>query len=138
VDVDNIELLGPDGRELLDNGDFSDNLRRWFFSSDHNHLPWHIKNLFMNVLFDQGWLGVLLFVSLLLAALWRVSFGTARYHPLAPAIGGGLVGFALVGLFDSLVDVPRLAFVFYLLLLIGLTMDRTTARGPPPERAAPP
>ncbi len=138
VDVDNIELLGPDGRELLDNGDFSDNLKRWFFSSDHNHLPWHIKNLFMNVLFDQGWLGVLLFVSLLLAALWRVSFGTAKYHPLAPAIGGGLVGFVLVGLFDSLVDVPRLAFVFYLVLLLGLTVGRTAARGPLPERAAPP
>ena len=127
LDVDNIQLLGPDGRELLDNGDFSEGMRRWFFSSDRNHLPWHIKNLFMNVLFDQGGVGLLLFSAMLLAALWRVSVGTAKDHPLAPGIGGGLVGFVLVGLFDSLVDVPRLAFVFYLVLLLGLTVRQASA-----------
>lgn len=127
VDVDNIELIGPDGRELLDNGDFSADLQRWFFSSDHNHLPWHIKNLFMNVVFDQGGVGLVLFMAMWLAALWRVSLGSAKDHPLAPAIGGGLVGFVLVGLFDSLVDVPRLAWVFYLVLLLGLTVHQTTA-----------
>lgn len=127
LDVDNIQLLGPDGRELLDNGDFSEDMRRWFFSSDRNHLPWHIKNVFMNVLFDQGGVGLLLFSAMLLAALWRVSVGTAKDHPLAPGIGGGLVGFALVGLFDSLVDVPRLAFVFYVVLLLGLTVRPATA-----------
>ncbi len=126
-DVDDIQLLGPDGRQLLDNGDFSEDMRRWFFSSDRNHLPWHIKNLFMNVLFDQGGVGLLLFSAMLLAALWRVTVGTAKDHPLAPGIGGGLVGFVLVGLFDSLVDVPRLAFVFYVLLLLGLTLRQATA-----------
>lgn len=122
LDVDNIQLLSLDGRELLDNGEFSENMRRWFFSSDRNHLPWHIKNVFMNVLFDQGGAGLLLFSAMLLAALWRVSVGSAKDHPLAPGIGGGLVGFALVGLFDSLLDVPRLAFVFYVVLMLGLTV----------------
>jgi len=127
LDVDNIQLLGPDGRELLDNGDFSESMRRWFFSSDQHHLPWHIQNVFMNVLFDQGAAGLLLFSAMLLAALWRVSVGTAKNHPLAPGIGGGLVGFALVGLFDSLVEVPRLAFVFYVVLLLGLTVRPAAA-----------
>ena len=136
LDVDNIQLLGPDGRELLDNGDFSEDMRRWFFSSDRNHLPWHIKNVFMNVLFDQGGVGLLLFSAMLLAALWRVSVGTAKDHPLAPGIGGGLVGFALVGLFDSLVDVPRLAFVFYVVLLLGLTVRQAAApRSPAVSRS---
>ncbi|MBC7682116.1 MAG: hypothetical protein H7172_07265 [Ferruginibacter sp.] len=135
LDVQNIQLLGPDGRELLDNGDFSEDMRRWFFSSDRNHLPWHIKNVFMNVLFDQGGVGLLLFSAMLLAALWRVSAGTAKDHPLAPGIGGGLVGFALVGLFDSLVDVPRLAFVFYVVLMLGLTVRPNAApRSPPVSR----
>lgn len=132
LDVDNIQLLGPDGRELLDNGDFSEDMRRWFFSSDHHHLPWHIQNVFMNVLFDQGAAGLLLFSAMLLAALWRVSAGTAKDHPLAPGIGGGLVGFVLVGLFDSLVEVPRLAFVFYVVLLLGLTVRPTTPAKLPP------
>ncbi|WP_295951443.1 hypothetical protein [Rhodoferax sp.] len=126
LDVDNIQLLGPDGRQLLDNGDFSADMQRWFFSSDRNHLPWHIKNVFMNVLFDQGGVGLLLFSAMLLAALWRVTMGSAKDHPLAPGIGGGLVGFVLVGLFDSLVDVPRLAFVFYVVLLLGLTVRQAT------------
>ena len=101
--------------------------RLFFFSSDRNHLPWHIKNLFMNVLFDQGSVGLLLFSAMLLAALWRVSVGTAKDHPLAPGIGGGLVGFVVVGLFDSLVDVPRLAFGFYVVLLLGLTVRQASA-----------
>ncbi|MSQ69598.1 MAG: hypothetical protein EXR83_15690 [Gammaproteobacteria bacterium] len=138
LEVDNIQLLGPDGRELLDNGDFSSDLQRWFFSSDRNHLPWHIKNVFMNVLFDQGGVGLLLYLAMLLAALWRVTVGTARDHPLAPGIGGGLVGFVLVGLFDSLLDVPRLAFVFYVVLLLGLTVRQAVApRSPTPNRSMP-
>jgi hypothetical protein len=122
VDVDNIQLKSADGRELLDNGDFSQDLQRWFFSSDRNHLPWHIKNVFMNELFDQGAVGLGLFLVMGLAALWRVMLGRAKDHPLAPGIAGSLVGFAVVGLFDSLLDVPRLAFLFYLVLLLGMTL----------------
>jgi hypothetical protein len=48
--------------------------------------------------------------------------GSARAHPLAPEIVGTLAGFVVVGLFDSLVDVPRDAFVFYFLLLQALTL----------------
>ena len=31
-----------------------------------------------------------------------------------------LLGFACVGLFDSLLDVPRVAFLFYLILLVSV------------------
>ena len=138
LEVDNIQLLGPDGRQLLDNGDFSGDMQRWFFSSDRNHMPWHMKNVFMNVVFDQGGVGLLLFSAMLLAALWRVSVGTAKDHPLAPGIAGGLVGFVVVGLFDSLIDVPRLAFMFYVVLLLGLTLRQaSTPRSPAPSRSMP-
>jgi hypothetical protein len=65
--------------------------------------------------------------------VWRLSLGGARDHALAPAIAGSIVGFAAVGLFDSLLDVPRVAFVFYSLLLIGLTLR---ASGPSAVGAA--
>lgn len=133
VDVDNIQLRSADGRQLLDNGDFSQDLQRWFFSSDRNHLPWHIKNVFMNVLFDQGGVGLALFIAMGLAALWRVTVGRAKDHPLAPGIAGGLVGFVVVGLFDSLLDVPRLAFLFYVVLLLGMTLRHAR----PPVAAKP-
>jgi hypothetical protein len=77
--------------------------------------------------------GLALFVAMGLAALWRVTLGRAKDHPLAPGIAGGLVGFVVVGLFDSLLDVPRLAFAFYLVLLLGMTLRHTR----PPVAAKP-
>ena len=50
------------------------------------------------------------------------TFGSARRHPLAPAIAGAVLGFLVVGLFDSLLDVPRVAFLFYLLVMLGLLL----------------
>lgn len=119
-----VTLTGADGRQLLANGDFSAGMAHWFFSSDRYHMPWHIKSLFMNVLFDQGLLGAALWGLLLVGALWRTSLGSARQHSLAPALAASLGGFAVVGLFDSLVDVPRVAWLFYLLVLLAWTLPR--------------
>ncbi|MDP2369460.1 MAG: hypothetical protein Q8M25_14715, partial [Rhodoferax sp.] len=126
ADLDDISLVGSAGQALLVNGDFSAGMAHWFFSSDRHHMPWHIKSMFMHVLFDQGIVGLTLWGLLLAGALWRVSLGDARQHPLAPAVAASLIGFVVVGLFDSLLDVPRLAWLFYLLLLVALTL-----RGPP-------
>lgn len=122
LEVRDVRLLEAGGDDLLVNGDFSHGMAHWFFSSDRNHLPWHLKNVFVHVLFDQGLFGLCVFVLMLVGALWRLGFGSARAHPLAPAIAGAIAGFVMVGLFDSLVDVPRDAFVFYFLLLQGLTL----------------
>ncbi len=126
ADLDDVSLVGGAGQSLLANGDFSAGMAQWFFSSDRHHMPWHIKSMFMHVLFDQGVVGLALWGLLLASALWRVSLGGARQHPLAPALAASLTGFVVVGLFDSLLDVPRLAWLFYLLLLVALTL-----RGPP-------
>ena len=128
VEIDNVSLIGPDGREILANGDFSEGMAHWFFTSDRFHLPWHIKNLLLNVLFEQGLIGAVIFLWLVGAALWRLVAGTARTHPLAPALAASLLGFVVVGAFDSLLDVPRVAFLFYLLLLISLAI-RPRAEG---------
>ena len=53
VDVDNVRLLDESGRDLVANGDFSGGGSRWFFSAD-DHLPWHIDNLWVQILFEQG------------------------------------------------------------------------------------
>ena len=130
-------LVGANGRELLSNGNFSAGLAHWFFSSDRYHLPWHIKSLYLDVLFDQGLVGLTLWGLLLTGALWRTSLGGARRHPLAPALAAGLIGFAVVGLFDSLVDVPRLAWLFYLLVLVAWTLPRESLTRTRPRRQAP-
>ncbi|MCL2524011.1 MAG: hypothetical protein FWF17_05410 [Betaproteobacteria bacterium] len=122
ADVDDVVLIGPGGESLLVNGDFSDDLRRWFFSSDRDHLPWHAKSIAINVLFDQGLCGLALFLLLLVAALWRLHLGPARRHELAPYLSAAIVGFLVVGMFDSLIDVPRLALLFYVLFFMPFVL----------------
>ena len=129
VDLDNLVLKDAHGRELLANGDFSHGLAQWFFTSDRSHLPWHVKNLFLHVLYESGAVALVLLGVLLAGSLWRLVAGHARDHPLAPATAAALVGFALVGAFDSLIDVPRIAFLFYLLLLLGLSMRTSRVPG---------
>ena len=120
--IDDVALTDVDGKQLLANGSFSEGMAHWFFSSDRYHMPWHIKSMVMNVLFDQGIVGLTLWGLLLVGAVWRTSFGRARQNPLAPALAAGLAGFFVVGLFDSLLDVPRVAWLYYLLVLVALTL----------------
>lgn len=128
--LDDLTLTGADGQQMLTNGDFSEGMARWFFSSDRHHMPWHIKSVYMNVLFDQGIVGLSLWGLLVVGAVWRTTVGSARKQPLAPALAASLVGFGVVGLFDSLLDVPRVAWLFYLLLLIALTLPTGQSRSP--------
>ena len=123
ADFDNLALQN-NGLELLANGNFDNELTHWFSSSDKYHMPWHMKNLFLHVLFEQGWLGLVVLSVMLALAFFRLVKGRAAGHPIAPAVAGGLAGFCVVGVFDSLLDVPRVATLFYLLLLLGLFVRR--------------
>lgn len=140
VEIDDLHLDGEKGQPLLRNGDFADGMAGWYFSSDHHHMPWHLKSLPLHLLFEQGWVGLGLLAALSLAALVRISVGGAREHPLAPVIAASMVGFFIVGTIDSLLDVPRLALLYYLLLLVALTLPlgRSAPRGKPvPPAKAP-
>ncbi|MDP2881173.1 MAG: hypothetical protein Q8N89_06285 [Azonexus sp.] len=121
AEIDDVALAGPGGEPLLANGDFSNDMQHWFFSSDRDHMPWHAKNILVNVLFDQGYVGLALFLLLTAGALWRLNLGKARQHELAPYLSAAIIGFLVVGMFDSLIDVPRLALVYYLLLMLALS-----------------
>lgn len=121
--IDNLVLLDGFGDSLLLNGDFSRGMAHWFSSSDRHHMPWHIKSLFLNILFDQGGLGLALFFLMIAGVAWRLTVGSAHGHQLAPVLMGSLAGFLVVGLFDSLLDAPRVATLFYLLLLVGLVVN---------------
>jgi len=119
VDVDSVRLIGPEGRDLLCNGDFAHGGDCWFFKT-HSHLPWHIKNVWVHVLFEQGWLGLLAFASLTALALTRLARAGWRGHRLAWAWFASLAGLLTVGMFDSLLDAPRLATLLVALILLGV------------------
>jgi O-antigen ligase len=118
IDVDNVALLDDAGRNLVRNGDFSKGMQRWFFSTD-SHLAWHAKNLFIHVLFEQGWIGLGAFV-LLLAVAGLTLLRRAGHDAMALTLFISLASFLIVGLVDSLIDEPRLAFLFFWLLAIAL------------------
>ena len=130
IEIDDLALTDERGTELLANGGFERGLARWFSSSDHNHMPWHAKNVAVHLLFEQGLLGAAAAALLVAAALWRLTLGVARAHPLAPPLAAAVVGLLTVGLVDSLLDIPRVAFVAWWLLLLALALprDRTPNR----------
>lgn len=125
--ITDLSLKGRDGVELLRNGDFRQGLRHWLSSSEKWHTPWHTQHIGLHLLFEQGLFGLAIGVSLWLLAMGRLLIGSARDHPLAPAVASGLVGFLIVGQFESLIDVPRLALLFFVLTALGLGL-----RAPPP------
>ena len=107
------------GANLVDNGDFARGNDRWFFSSNFNHLHWHIKNLWVGLYFDQGWFGVVTLALLLAHGLANLARKAWQGRPYAVAAFAATMGFLCVGLFDSLFDAPRLTTLFFLVLGVG-------------------
>lgn len=135
VDVDDVSLIASDGRELLANGGFERGMARWFFSSDRHHMPWHAKNLAVHLWFEQGLVGLSLFALAVGVALGRCTWGRARRHPLAPMMVSALVGALIVGMVDSLLDMPRVAFMMLGLTAVALSLP---GAGPSGRRSARP
>ncbi len=131
VQVDGVSLRDASGAELLANGGFEKGMARWFFSSDRHHMPWHAKNLAVHLLFEQGLLGLAAWTAALGVALWRLVAGAARHQALAPPLAGALAGVAVVGLVDSLLDMPRIGWAMLLLLAVALTLPAGRAVEPP-------
>jgi len=139
VVIDRLEATDARGRALLVNSGFDQGLAHWLPSSDRHHLPWHAKNLGLHLLIEQGWLGLAGFAALVVFAVARLLSPGLRGQPLAAPLLAGLVGFLAVGLFDSLLDVPRVAFACLWCLGIAATLRAgplpQPAAGPAPQRA---
>ena len=131
LDVDNISLRDAiTEHEQLRNGAFSEGNDYWFFSSDRHHLPWHIKNLALNLYFELGALGVVAYAGLLLTVaaglLRRLLLGERE----APIWLASLAAFHAVGIFDSLLDVPRIALLAMLITCTAALRPARTMRVP--------
>jgi VanZ family protein len=123
LDIDNVSMKSSDGNELVQNGDFANGMDHWFFSTD-NHLPWHFKNLWLQVYFEQGAVGLLLFACLAMYVFITIVKRDSEQDFPAPVLAASLVGFLTVGVVDSLFDVPRMALMFYVLVAWVLLKKR--------------
>lgn len=126
--INRVSLLDDRNNELLKNGDFSNGMDHWFFSTE-SHLPWHIKQFWLAILFEQGWFGVLAVAVLTLFTLVRLS-KQVRWEPYPVSLTflTSIAGFLTVGLFGSQFDAPRLAFLYYLIVFLSLTVETGKAK----------
>lgn len=126
AEFDQVSLIGPQREELLGNGNFGHELALWFPAAQDYFLPWHIDNLFLEVLIERGVAGLLLHAALMACALWHLVFGRARLWALSPYLAAALCAALLVGLVSSVMDVPRVAFLLHLLTLFSYQTAQET------------
>ena len=119
LDFDNIALETPPGHQLLANGDFSAGLAHWLPAAQTYFMPWHIDNLYLELLIERGLVGAALLLAVGVAALWRLLRQPDPGNTAAPFIAASLSGMACVGLVSSVLDVPRVALLLALLIVMG-------------------
>ncbi len=137
-EVGDMRLTDDAGRDLLTNGDFSHGLDRWIFTDDST-VSWRILNQYLMVWFEMGAVGIaayLAFAGLALAggikAAWRGAVTGA-------AVAGSVTGFLVSGMFDNLLEAPRIATLFFLVCFCGFVQweeRRYRPRRAEPEKIA--
>ena len=124
VEIAQISLTDPAGGEHIANGNFANGMARWIFTDDH-HWSWRIFNQYLMTLFELGLIGalaaLLLGIAGFMGAVRAISHGDAMAACLAPALAAIAVSF----LFDAILEAPRLALLFY--LMVGFGLDYLTA-----------
>ena len=131
ADIGALQLLDGRGAPLLGNGDFSQRMARWFPAAKSYFLPWHIDNLFLEVLIERGVLGVVGLGALIAWALVRFLLHFGPRSAMATSMTAGLLGVLVVGLVSSVMDVPRVALLLYVLslFLVGTSAGQSDAGG---------
>lgn len=109
-----VQLWDGRGRQLLQNTDFSAGLSHWMPAAQAYYQPWHIDNLYLDLLLELGLLGWLLLAALVSAALLAVYRGLAARDALAWGYGASVLGFLSIGALISVTEIPRV-------LLLALT-----------------
>ena len=76
--------------------------------------------------------------GLLALAFANLLRGPGRAQPLAPYLLASLLAAVVVGMVSSLLDMPRTAFLFFLLLCFALFLDENPSANPPRTPVCPP
>jgi hypothetical protein len=118
-----------DGRNnIVANGDFAHGMDRWILISDFEHLAWHIKDVYLEIFFETGAIGLALYLLTMSVAFVRAFSSARRQDPIGLAALGALAAFSVVGVVGSLLDNPRPALLFFILLFWTLCAERPNPR----------
>lgn len=128
--IHEVELMDSQGQQVLKNTGFSNGLQHWFPAAQGHFKPWHMDNLYLEILIERGVVGWLV---LALLAVWTgcsLSRSLRNRDPLALALAGSLLSMGVLGLLISVTELPRIAFM---LLLVVLTTSQLRQRPPHPR-----
>jgi hypothetical protein len=129
IDIGGVRLADDNGRSVLVNGDFARGLDRWIFTDD-SHVSWRMLNEYLMLWFETGGLGLAAFLAL--SGLAMAGGLRAAWHGAATgaAVTGSVAGFLVCGLFDNVLEAPRLATLFFLICACGLVQWEDKRRRP--------
>ena len=132
VEVASVALTAPDGTQLLRNGDFSNGLAHWLPTALGYYVPWHIDNLYLDVLVERGLPALLALAACAAIALRRLVRAGPRGPAFAPFLAASVGGALCAGLVNSVMDVPRVAFLMLFIVIAGAQLGAEVN-----DRAAP-
>lgn len=119
VRLDAVELIDPQGHQVLQNSNFSFGMRYWSSIADGNFLPWHMDNVFLDLLIERGLLGLAVLAALGTWALVLAARGVNRQKYLALVVGGSLFSALLLGFVIGYIEIPRVSIMLWLLLVVS-------------------
>ena len=123
AEIERVSLIA-DGREnRLANADFSSGLARWYPVTTDHFVPWHIDSLGLELLIERGLLGLAAFSGLLAYAFSRLLGPGLRGSTTGAVLAASLVGALVVGVVDSVLDVPRVAFLLLFLTFLSSALS---------------
>ncbi|MEP2602009.1 MAG: hypothetical protein ABJH28_11075 [Paraglaciecola sp.] len=114
--IKSIELIDEGMESAITNSHFTQGTDDWFFYHDFEHLPWHIKNIYLSIFYQIGAIGSLLFIIMLGIAAKNVMASPVEQRPINGAIASIVLGYLAFGLFGDPLDSSRVSSLFFMLL----------------------
>jgi hypothetical protein len=136
VDVSRVHLYDERGADLVRNGSFAAPGAYWLVSAG-DLWAWNTFDLFVEVVFEQGWIALAALLVALAYAFTVMGERGTRGDLVAAACAAGLAGFLVPSLFDAVIDDPRLRLLLGLAVALPLLRPKSPAslHVHPPRRA---
>ena len=119
IRIDGVELWGSTGPQQLLNADFSKGLQHWLPMAKGQFQPWHVDNLYLDVLIERGLLGMLVCIAWVLYALTCLGPRLLRADSTAWVLTASVLGISTLGVVISVTEVPRVSLILMILLWSG-------------------
>jgi len=115
---------------LLRNEQFLDGVAGWFPVARFYFMPWHIDNLYLEILIETGLFGLLGFLAVVVTIIRRCVRACRCGNAFAPYFLTCITGLMALGLVVSVLDMPRVAILFGLVLLGAWQSSRSYSTRP--------